>query len=360
MQRCLLIGAGGIGGAWIHRFLAVHRDRVQVSAIVDVVPAVLQEAGDFLNLPESERYNGMDAAFAGADADFCVVAVPPWHHREAILKAVDRGLSVLSEKPISDDLSEVTEIVRAVRKAGVKMAVIQNYRFTPRMLAFRDVLRSGRLGRLQYVVARFQADYRVFGSWGAKLGLSNFRHEMEDPLVIDASIHHFDMIRNLSGGDCRTISGVSWNPPWGSFAGLSSGLYLCVMNNDTRALYEGNLSGAGHQNTWHKEHYRVECELGALSIDDGDVIRLHRAGEPDGTYRKTGVAREAPEDGVRKFDLVFAHGDETDRRITLFEYQFSERTARHHPDPLDPVRIHSAGSLVRWRLVKPYFEACQG
>ena len=171
--------------------MAVHRDRLQISAIVDIVPEVLREAGDFLDLPESERYGAMDDAFADAEADFCVVAVPPWHHREAILKAVERGLPVLSEKPISDKLSEVTEIVQAVKKAGVKMTMIQNYRFTPRMLAFRDVLQSGRLGRLQYLVARFQADYRVFGSWGAKLGLSDFRHEMDDPLVIDASIHHF-------------------------------------------------------------------------------------------------------------------------------------------------------------------------
>ena len=281
MKRCLLIGAGGIGEAWIRRFVAVHRDRLQISAIVDIVPEVLREAGDFLDLPESERYGAMDDAFADAEADFCVVAVPPWHHREAILKAVERGLPVLSEKPISDKLSEVTEIVQAVKKASVKMAVIQNYRFTPRMLAFRDVLQSGRLGRLQYLVARFQADYRVFGSWGAKLGLSDFRHEMDDPLVIDASIHHFDMIRNLTGGDCRTIGGLAWNPSWGSFAGLSGGLYLCSMDNDTRALYEGNLSGAGHQNTWHQEHYRAECESGALSIDDDDVMRLHRAGEPD-------------------------------------------------------------------------------
>ncbi len=281
MKRCIMVGAGGVGGAWIRRFLAVHQDRVRISAIVDIVPEVLQEAGDFLNLPEGERYGTMDDAFGSAEADFCVVAVPPWHHREAILKAVDHGLPVLSEKPISDKLLEVAEIVRAVRKAAVKMAVIQNHRFTLRMLAFREVLRSGRWGRLQHLVARFQADYRVFGSWGAKLGLSNFRHEMEDLLVIDASIHHFDMIRNLTGGDCRTISGVGWNPPWSSFSGLSSGLYLCSMDNDTRALYEDNLSGAGPQNTWHHEHYRAECESGALSIDDGDVIRLERAGEPD-------------------------------------------------------------------------------
>lgn len=281
MYQCLLIGAGGIGGAWIRRFLAVHKDRVRISAIVDILPAVLQEAGDHLNLPESARYSSMEAAFAGAEADFCVVAVPPWHHKDAVLRAIDRGLPVLSEKPISDKLSEVSEIVRAVKKSGVKMAVIQNYRFTPRMLAFRDVLRSGTLGRLQHLVARFQADYRVYGSWGAKLGLSDFRHEMRDPLVIDASIHHFDMIRNLTGGDCRTISGLAWNAPWGSFSGLSSGLYLCAMDNDTQALYEGNLSGAGHQNSWHHEYYRAECEEGALSIDDDDILRLHRAGEPD-------------------------------------------------------------------------------
>ena len=47
----------------------------------------------------------------------------------------------------------------------------------------------------------------------------------------------------------------------------------------------------------------------------------------DGTYMKTGVAREAPESGLRKFDLVFAHGEEIDRRFTLFEYQFSDQTA---------------------------------
>ena len=281
MYQCLLVGAGGIGGNWIRKFLAAHQDRVRISAIADIVPEVLRESGDLLSLPPSERYGSIEAAFAGAKADFCVVAVPPWHHKEVVLGAIARGLPILSEKPISDSLSEVREIYQAVRISGVKMAVIQNYRFTPRMLAFRDILRSGRLGRLQHLVTRFQADYRVYGSWGAKLGLSDFRHEMQDPLVIDASIHHFDMIRNLTGGNCVAISGLGWNPSWGSFSGLSSGLYLCAMDNQTNAFYEGNLSGAGHQNSWHHEHYRAECEEGALSIDDDDILRLHRAGEPD-------------------------------------------------------------------------------
>ncbi len=48
----------------------------------------------------------------------------------------------------------------------------------------------------------------------------------------------------------------------------------------------------------------------------------------DGAYEKIGVAREAPADGRRKFDLVFAHGQETDRRLSLFEYQFSDQIVR--------------------------------
>lgn len=76
MKRCMLIGAGGIGGSWIRRFLAVHKDRVRISAIVDVVPEVLREAGDFLDLPESDRHGTMEDGFAHADVDFCAVAVP--------------------------------------------------------------------------------------------------------------------------------------------------------------------------------------------------------------------------------------------------------------------------------------------
>ena len=56
----------------------------------------------------------------------------------------------------------------------------------------------------------------------------------------------------------------------------------------------------------------------------------------NGTYVKTGVAREAPEDGRRVFDLVFAHGEETDRRLTLFEYDFSDRIAHLISTPSIP------------------------
>lgn len=47
------------------------------------------------------------------------------------------------------------------------------------------------------------------------------------------------------------------------------------------------------------------------------------------TYSKTGVAREAFKDGQRTFYLVFAHGEELDHRLKLFDYTFEKGSVQH-------------------------------
>ncbi len=179
------------------------------------------------------------------------------------------------EKPITSEFDQLAPMARAVAESGIRCQVVQNYRYTKRMLAFRDLLRTGRVGRLQYLQARFADDYRAYGSWG---GPNPFRHEMDDPMVLDGSIHHLDMLRNLTGGDPRQIFGSAFNPPWSSFKGLAAGLYVVEFDNDTRAGYEANLLSAGEPNGWYGEYYRAECEDGAIASADGDSIVVTRGG----------------------------------------------------------------------------------
>ena len=194
-KRCLMIGGGGMAGNWIRRFFPNFADRVE-TALVDVAPAILASAGDFLGLPADRRYTSVEQAFAEVDADFCAIVIPPAFHRDVVLGAVRRGMPILSEKPIADDWEACAEIYRAVTGAGLKMQVIQNYRYDVSMLTMRQVLRSGSLGRINYVVARFAADYRQYASWGAV-----FRHEIPHALLVEGAVHHFDMLRNLTGRD---------------------------------------------------------------------------------------------------------------------------------------------------------------
>jgi predicted dehydrogenase len=272
--RCLMIGAGGMAGAYVRGFFPQFAERAEIVGLAEIRRETLDSAADFLGLPASARFTDLTEAFAQVEADFCTIVIPPAVHSDAVMAAVERRLPILSEKPIADTWEACLEIYRAVTRAGVQMQVVQNYRFTPRIMTLKAAVTEGRIGRPLYVVARFAADYRERGAWGA------FRHEIPHSLLVEGSVHHFDQIRNLSGADCRTIAGWEWNPGHPSFDGECCALYGMRMANEMHAQYEGNCLEAGWQNSWHQEFYRIEGEDGTLVLDrDGTVrIQAHTSG----------------------------------------------------------------------------------
>jgi predicted dehydrogenase len=283
-----MLGAGGMAGAWIRHMLPRFADEVEIVGLCDVVPQTLHDVGDTLHLPRGARYLRMEDAFAEADADFAVVAVPPAHHREAVLRAVGRGMHVLSEKPLADSWEAAVDVWRAVTGAGRKMAVIQNYRYTPRIMTVKKVVADGTVGRPRTVAARFAADYRARNAWG------RFRHEMRHSLLVEGGIHHFDQLRNLCGADCAFISGREWSPGHPSFDGECMAQYVCEMANGMMGSYEGSCLAAGGQNGWNQESYRVECEDGAVSVGADQVVRVVRH-TGDGRVRIDEIAPVRPQ-----------------------------------------------------------------
>jgi predicted dehydrogenase len=268
--RCLMIGAGGMAGAYVRHFFPQFTDRVEIVGLAEIRRETLDSAGHFLSLPSAARFTELGEAFRQVEADFCTIVIPPAAHRDAVRAAVERRLPILSEKPIADTWEACLEIYRSVTAADLRMQVVQNYRYTPRIMTLKAAADEGQIGTPNYVVARFAADYRERGAWGA------FRHEIPHSLLVEGSVHHFDQIRNLAGANCRSIGGWEWNPGHPSFDGECCGLYVARMENDVRAQYEGNCLEAGWQNSWHQEYYRVEGEDGALVLDRDGTVRLQR------------------------------------------------------------------------------------
>lgn len=268
--RCLMIGAGGMAGAYVHHFFPAFAERVQIVGLAEIRRDVLDPAGDFLELPPAARFTDLGEAFRQVEADFCTIVIPPAAHQEAVLAAVERRLPILSEKPIADTWEACLEIYRAVTAANLRMQVVQNYRYTPRIMTLKNAVTDGRIGRPNYIVSRFAADYRERNAWG------KFRHEIPHSLLVEGSVHHFDQLRNLSGADCRTIAGWEWNPGHASFDGECCGLYVARMLNGLHAQYEGNCLAAGWQNSWHQEFLRIEGEEGALVLDRDSTVRVQR------------------------------------------------------------------------------------
>jgi len=267
-RRALMFGAGGWPAVWVRRFLPAFAHRLDVVGLVDANPEALSISGDRLGLAEHQRFAEMDAAFAATDADFCILALPPAPRAQAVAQATARGLPILCEKPIADSWENAVAIARMAREADVKLSVVQNYRYTRKIMTLKQALTEGSLGRISSIHCRFAADYTPETAGGA------FRHRIPDAMIYEGAEHHLDQFRNLAGADCAWISGAQWNPPGSQFEHTACAMFQMQMTNGVMGQYHMTHVARGLQNGWHEESYRVECEHGDVIVDRDGVVRI--------------------------------------------------------------------------------------
>jgi predicted dehydrogenase len=276
--RMIQVGTGGFGATWCQQFLppSVEEGRIEVVAAVDLNSEVLENAEQYLGIPPERCYTDIAEAFGDNPADFCTIVVPPAAHEEVVDLALEHDLDILCEKPIADGLEASVRIARKVKRADRKMGITMSHRFDQDKTTLREELRSGRHGRVGYVVLRLTCSCRTYGSWGM------FRHEIPDPLLVEAAVHHLDILADLIKDDCELVWADAWNPPWGEYAGPSQALVTMRFRNGGRAFYEGAKSNAVGLNGWTEEYIRAECELGTVILDHRRLEYFEH--DPDGPW----------------------------------------------------------------------------
>jgi len=243
-----------------------------VVALVDVNPQALEFGRNVLKLPAERCFTDPRAAFAAHKADFCTVVVPPNFHEQIVDIAIEHGVDILSEKPIADTMEASARIARKVKAAGRKMAVTMSHRFDQDKTTLRQLIRSGKLGAVNTVSCRYAADLREHLAWGAL-----FRHTMMDPLMIEGAVHHLDLVADLAGAQCETLTATTWKPAWAKYAGDTDGIVMMTFLNGARGIYEGSSSAAVGLNDWNRDYFRVDCELGTAILNSREIEVFMRA-----------------------------------------------------------------------------------
>jgi len=259
MPKCIQVGVGGFGRRWLKA--VSNSDSVEHAALVDIDPKALEEASRSLDVDTTLTYTDYREAFECVDADFVLVVVPPFYHEEVTVEAFEHGFPVLTEKPMAHDMGSAKRMVLASRRTGLTLMVSQNYRFRRWIRSARAFLSGGRLGRISHGYVSF----RLNPDWGP------FRKKMEDVLLIEMSIHHFDMMRYLLGRDAKDIYARTWNPPWSWFRGDCAAAINIDMSG-IPVLYEGSSVAFGKHTGWNGE-WRLECEKGSLDFDEKRGLR---------------------------------------------------------------------------------------
>jgi predicted dehydrogenase len=256
MTRVMQVGVGGFGDTWLEALQQLD-GAARIGALVDRDPAALEAAAARAGVDLRHCFTDLEAALAAGLADMALVVVPPEAHRAVAVECLEAGLPVLVEKPLAGTRADCLALVEAAQRTGRELAVSQNYRYRRPIETARRVLASGRLGALGQGRVEFRLHYDFRGT---------FREHMEHPLVLDMAVHHFDLIRFVSGLEATRVNAHTWNPPWSQFANDASAVCLFEMETGARIVYEGSWHPRGQFTDWNCR-WLLECEHGYLIVD---------------------------------------------------------------------------------------------
>jgi predicted dehydrogenase len=264
-MKVIQVGMGGMGNAWLRTVQA--SPEVAYAGFVEINETIAAEQAEKYGLDRSLIFKSLAEALNAVPADGIINVTPPQFHRAVSLTALEAGVPVLSEKPLADTLQAAQDIVDCANRTGVLHMVTQNYRYSVPALTLKHTLAGAELGKVGTVVVEF---FR-----GPHFG--GFREEMPYPLIIDMSIHHFDMMRYFLDLDPIWIFGRSWNPPWSWYNGDASASVMLRFEGNVTVSYNGSWCSQGMDTPWNG-HWRFECERGVIALIN-DQITIHRTGE---------------------------------------------------------------------------------
>ncbi len=194
--RLGLVGCGQV----VERFHlpALRRaEGLRVVALADVDERRCRAIGDRFGVP---RRHADASSLIASDVEAVAVCLPPARNAAVALEVLRAGKHLFLEKPIALSIPDADRLVEEAHHAGVVSMTGFNLRWHRAARQVRDLIQSGRLGRVRRVHSVFShrqtpppGHWRTAADGGGQV-------------LLDLGVHHFDLLRFLLGGDLAEIS----------------------------------------------------------------------------------------------------------------------------------------------------------
>lgn len=204
--RYAIVGTGHRGsGMWGAEALKRHGATLDLVALCDVNPK-RAEAANALMGTKAPVFTDLDRMLDAVKVDRIAVCTVDATHSGVIARALDRGLEVITEKPMVTGLEQCRAILDAERTNRRKVAMAFNYRYSPKHEKVWSLLRTSDLGKVTSVDFSWYLD--VFH------GADYFRrwHRLKargGSLWLHKATHHFDLMNWWLGADPVEVAAVS-------------------------------------------------------------------------------------------------------------------------------------------------------
>ena len=195
-KRFAHVGIGGRARMYYNAVATTYSETSELVAFCDINRTRMEYANEFI-----QEKLGYKVPMYGADEfekmieetkpdTVIVTSIDRTHHRY-IIKAMEMGCDVISEKPMTMDAEKCQAILDAIERTGKSLRVTFNYRYAPHNTKLRELIMNDTIGK----VTQVHFEWILNTSHGADY----FRRWHRDKrnsggLLVHKSTHHFDLV----------------------------------------------------------------------------------------------------------------------------------------------------------------------
>jgi predicted dehydrogenase len=146
--RGAIVGYGFISSSG-HLPAYQGREDVEIVAVADICEARRNLAKEIL--PGARIYPDYKSLIQNESLDFVDISTPPSHHEEIAAVALEKGIHVLCEKPLTTSLQAAYRLIDLAQRNQRVLFPCHNYKHAPVVKAIGDVIRTGKIGEIRSV-----------------------------------------------------------------------------------------------------------------------------------------------------------------------------------------------------------------
>ena len=279
MLKVGLIGIGFMGRGHLDNYIRLESEGfpVRLTAVCDIddkkfqnifIPGNINVGNGKYDFSKYHLYTDIDEMLEKEDLDYVDTPLPTYLHAEAAVKALNKGINVLCEKPMALTVEQCRSMIDAAEKNGKKLMAAQCLRFLPAYEYLKDCVETGRFGKVL-------SAYFFRGGSTPKWSYQNWLQtgDKSGGALMDQHVHDVDTI-NWVFGTPKAVSTVGKNV-------IPASGYDIV---STRYLYEDGKVVTAEDDWTLEGDFGFEM-LFRVNFEKGNLI-----------YRK-GVVKANPNDG---------------------------------------------------------------
>lgn len=206
--RVGVIGIGNMGSSHIRQLAAGQVPGAVLAAVCDINPERLKLAGSLLG-EKVKLYGSAEELFSANTIDAVLIATPHYDHPTLAMKAFEKGLHVLIEKPAGVYTKIVGQMNEAAKKSGKVFGIMYNQRTNPLYQKVRELILAGELGeikRVNWIITTWYRSQSYYNSGGWRATWAG----EGGGVLLNQCPHQIDLLQWICGMPKRVRSFMSF------------------------------------------------------------------------------------------------------------------------------------------------------